>query len=88
MNVHQPTNITGKSTIDTWNDLSTITIKRNEQINPKPIHIDSHSNINTWSDDIKQPKSSRSFIDEKTITIDFDHAKPTVDDWNEEVSLI
>ncbi|CAF1588791.1 unnamed protein product, partial [Rotaria sordida] len=86
IDLHQRTNIIGKSTIDNWNNISKRKInKQNEEINTRPIHIDSHSQIDTWLDDIKQRNVLTTNINEKPSMIHFDHVKSTIDNWNEHI---
>jgi hypothetical protein len=53
---HQTVFVEPKSTLDNWNHIPKRISKQNEQIDTRPIHVDPHSHIDTWSD---QKKSYR-----------------------------
>jgi hypothetical protein len=72
-----------KPTLDNWNNLPRRTIKQNQQIHTQPIHVDSHSHIDTWSDHIKQRRASTSIIHEQPMIIHYDDVKSTIDNWQE-----
>lgn len=69
-----------KSTLDNWNFTRARDTIPNDSNNIQPIHIDSHSRINTWSDRTPQHRSP---INERPTIVHYDHVKSTVDNWQE-----
>ena len=73
-----------KPTLDNWNSLPTRNATNsNDQMSIQPMHIDSHSRVDTWSNHAQQRRSPTNFIEEKPSIIHYDRVKSTVDNWQE-----